>query len=96
MRIIMTNTLVGPPEPMHTLLLAYTWAKQEDAMSQTKGIEIYDITVQAAIDAKEEDLIFYGVYEKVFLSRSNKKYSKYILETTLNRWNNKIKIFSTK
>ena len=61
-----------------------------------KGIEIYDIIVLASIDAKEEDLIFYGVYKKMFLSRWNKKYSKYILETTLNRWNNIIKIFSTK
>ena len=61
-----------------------------------KGIKIDDIKVLAAIDGKEEDLIFYGVYEKEFLSRSNQKYSKYILETTLNCWNNKIKNFPTR
>ena len=61
-----------------------------------KGIKIDDIKVLAAIDGKEEDLKFYGVYEKEFLSRSNQKYSKYILETTLNRWNNKIKNFPTR
>jgi hypothetical protein len=44
-----------------------------------KGIKIDDIKVLAAIEGKEEDLIFYGVYEKEFLSRSNQKYSKYIL-----------------
>ena len=36
-----------------------------------KGIKIDDIKVLAGIDGKEEDFIFYGVYEKEFLSRSN-------------------------